>query len=69
MNTVRVIEIRLLPGNKPLRGFADIQVGNIILKDFRIMHDNGKPYVKAPFMTYRGKTGQKKFRPVGRPPS
>lgn len=62
---IQVVGLRFLPGDRPLKGFADIQLGDLILKDFRVMKDNGgKPYVKAPFTTYRDKTGQLRFRQI-----
>lgn len=62
---VRVISVRLLPEGRPLKAFADVQLWSLILKDFRIMQDNGgKPYVKAPFTTYKDKTGQLRFRQI-----
>lgn len=63
---IRILEIRILPpGTKSMRAFADVQLGDLILKDFRVMQDNGgKPYVKAPFTTYKDRTGQIKFRQI-----
>jgi len=65
MDEVRVIEIRLLTDVRPLRAFVDIQLGNVVIRDFRVMKENGKRlYVKAPFSTYKDQTGQLKFRPI-----
>ena len=63
---IRVVDIRLSPcTGKPLRAFADVQLGDLILKDFRIMQIAGeKPYVKAPFTTYKDRTGQLKHRQI-----
>jgi DNA-binding cell septation regulator SpoVG len=61
---IRVIDIRLSPiRGKPIRAFVDVLFGGLVLRDFRVMQDNGgKPYVKAPFTTYKDKTGRLKFR-------
>ena len=63
---VKVLEIRVLPpGTKSMRAFADVQLGDLRLKDFRVIQENGgKPYVMAPFITYKDKTGQLKFRQI-----
>jgi DNA-binding cell septation regulator SpoVG len=63
---IKVVDIRFHPFNGKLtRAFADIQLGNIIIRDFRVMKEEGRqPYVKVPFSTYKGQTGQLKFRPT-----
>jgi DNA-binding cell septation regulator SpoVG len=63
---IKVVEIRLLPFNgKPTQGFADVQFDMITIRDFKILKEEGKrPYVKVPFQTYRGQTGELKFRPM-----
>ncbi len=64
MDTVKVVEIRKTRKPGPLRAFADIEIGDVVIKDFRVMQDNGRPYVKAPFSTYRDKDGEMKFRQI-----
>jgi DNA-binding cell septation regulator SpoVG len=61
---IKVIDIRFLPDNgKSMRAFADVQFDSIVIRDFRIMKEEGKrPYVKLPFSTYKDQTGQLKFR-------
>jgi len=62
---IRIIAMRLLAGNRPLKAFVDIQLDNIVIRDFRIMQEDGKrPYVKVPFTTYKDAQGQLKFRPI-----
>lgn len=63
---IRVLEIRLASFNgKTIKAFVDVQLDNIIIRDFRIMKEEGKrPYVKVPFQTYKGQTGELKFRPT-----
>ena len=65
MNEVTVIEIRPLNDGRPLKAFVDIQLGSVVIRDFRVMKENGKRfYVKAPFSTYKDQTGHLKFRPI-----
>lgn len=62
---IKVNEIRLLNGGKPLKAFVDVQLGNVVIRDFRVIKENGKRlYVKVPFSTYKDQTGQLKFRPI-----
>ena len=63
---IRVVDIRLSPcTGKPLRAFADVQLGDLILRDFRVMQiTDGKPYIKAPFTTYKDKTRHLKYRQI-----
>jgi hypothetical protein len=65
MELVEVIEIRRTRKPGPLLAFADLRVGSLLVRDFRVMQENGsKPYVKAPFTTYKDKTGQLRFRQI-----
>jgi len=64
MMNIEIIDLRLLPGNRPLKAFCDVRVNDIIIKDFRILQDNGRPYVKAPFVTYKNKVGTLRFRQI-----
>jgi len=65
MDMVKVIEIRKTRKPGPLRAFVDVRLGNLLVKDFRVMQDNGgRPYVKAPFSTYKNKNGELCFRQI-----
>ena len=59
---IKVLEIRFMQGNKATRGFADVLIGDITIKDFRIYQTNGKPTVRNPFSTYKDVDGSLKFR-------
>jgi len=62
---IRVVEIRLFTDGRSLKAFVDIQLGSVVLRDFRVMKENGKRlYVKVPFSTYKDQTGQLRFRPI-----
>jgi DNA-binding cell septation regulator SpoVG len=62
---VQILDVRLIRSNKPLKAFADIKVGGITIRDFRIMKEDRKPpHVKVPFSTYKGPDGQLRFRPI-----
>jgi DNA-binding cell septation regulator SpoVG len=54
MIQVTVERIRLLPNGKPLKGFADVQIGEILVRDFRIIQDSGqRAYVASPQISWR----------------
>ena len=59
---IEIIEIRFMKGDKAIRGFADVRMDDITIKDFRIYHQNGKPTVRNPFSTYKDVDGSLKFR-------
>lgn len=62
---VKVLEIRLMPPERPLKAFVDIKIRGLVIKDFRVLKEDGKrPYVKVPFVTYKDQTGQLKFKPI-----
>ncbi len=51
---INVLEIRLLNDEKPLKAFADAQVGTWIVRDWRIIQQNGKrAYVMAPQLSWK----------------
>lgn len=64
--TIEVIEIRLLNGNRPLKGFADVKLGDIIIRDFRIIKQNGqRAFVSPPQVSWKDPdTGEIKFKGV-----
>ena len=65
MKGIEVTDIRFIESGKSLRAFADVRFGNITIRDFRIVKENGKrPHVKVPFSTYKDQKGRIKFRPI-----
>jgi len=60
---IKVLEIRQNNGGKT-RAFVDISLNDIVIRDFRILEEHGKPHVKIPYLTYRAKDGQMRFRDV-----
>lgn len=61
---VKVLEIRFPQGGKATLAFIDILIYGIKICDFRVMQNGGKPYVKAPFTTYKNQTGELCFRQI-----
>lgn len=61
---IEVVSLRLVdPKESGLRGFADIKLDDILIRDFRITQRTGRPIVEVPHTTYK-KNGQIKFNPV-----
>ena len=61
---IEVISLRLIePKESGLRGFADIRLDVVTIRDFRIFQRNGKPYVQAPYTTLK-KDGALQFHPI-----
>lgn len=62
--TIQLLAMRMLPGNKSTRGFVDVQIDGITIRDFRIMQNGGRAYVRAPFQTYKNIVGKIQFRQI-----
>lgn len=61
---IEVISLRLIePRESGLRGFADIRIDSVTVRDFRIFQRNGKPYVQVPHTTFK-KDGALQFHPI-----
>jgi len=61
---IGILDLRLMPGGRTLKAFADILINDIRVNDFRILQTNGRVYVKAPFTTYKNKAGEIAFRQI-----
>ena len=66
MNGVKVLEIRPLSHGRPLKAFIDIQVGDWIIHDFRVIKQNGqKAFVSPPQVSWKDPaTGQIRFKGI-----
>jgi DNA-binding cell septation regulator SpoVG len=61
---IEVTSLRLVdPKESGLRGFADIKLDTILIRDFRIVQRNGKPFVEGPHTTFK-KDGQIRFNQI-----
>lgn len=66
MESIRIIEIRLVNGDKPLKAFVDVQIGDWIIHDFRIVKQNNqRASVLSPQVSWKDpETGTIRFRGV-----
>lgn len=62
---VEILDMRLLEGDKPLRGFADVQIGDIVIREFRVIKENGKrAWVAAPQISWKGSDGHIQYKTI-----
>ncbi|MBM4305655.1 MAG: hypothetical protein FJ115_04745 [Deltaproteobacteria bacterium] len=62
---IKVVEIKLVHGDKPLKALVAIEVGGIIIRDIRVVKENGRrPVVLAPQNSWKGDDGQIRYRTV-----
>jgi len=60
MNKVEVIEIRPLNDGRSLRAFVDVQVGDWVIHDFRVIKQNGqKAFVSPPQVSWKDRETRK----------
>ena len=62
---IRVIDLRLMPGDKTVRGFCDIEIGDWTVRDFRIIRQAGqKILVSYPQVSWKEPTGEIRYRSI-----
>jgi hypothetical protein len=63
MNEIKVIEIRSVTDGRPLKAFADVQVNDWVIYDWRIVkHDGERAQVSVPQVSWRDRSGTVKYR-------
>lgn len=62
---IKIIDLKLIRGDKPLKALVAIEVGGIIIRDIRVVKENGRrPVVLAPQNSWKGDDGQIRYRTV-----
>ncbi len=62
--TIEVIELRQVR-NGNLKAFADIQLGQTIIRDFRVVHQSGqRPWVGPPQVAWKDPSGELKYKAI-----
>jgi len=60
---IRVVKITRLVGDRPLKAFVDVQVGNWVIRDWRVIQKPGEPTeVLTPQTSYRDVVGNVRYR-------
>lgn len=62
---IQVIELRLLPGDRPLKAFCDVKLNGMVIREFRIIKENDKrPWIVSPQISWKDQSGQIKYKTV-----
>ena len=63
---IKIIQIRLLNDGRSLKAFVDVQIGDWIIHDFRIIKQNGqRAFVSPPQVSWKDpQTGSIRFKGV-----
>ena len=63
---MKILEVRLIPGQKVLRALADLEFHEWVIRDFRVAQHYGQPLsVEPPKITWKeSDTGLIKFKPI-----
>lgn len=62
---IHVLELRLVHGNRSLKAFADVQVGDWIIREWRVVKENGKrPMIAPPQTSWKGPDGQIQYKTI-----
>jgi hypothetical protein len=65
MIEIIIKSIKLLSGNKPLRGFVDIQLGDWIIRDWRLVKEDGRRLqVFPPQVSWVGQKGEIQYKTI-----
>ena len=60
---IKILNIRLQNSGRPLKAFIDIVLENLIVRDFRIIKENGKRLVVAcPQVSWKDRIGLIKYK-------
>lgn len=60
---IRVLKVTHLPGDRPLKGFVDIEINGWVLRDWRVIQPSGGPVeVLCPQCSYRDQKGIVRYR-------
>ena len=63
---IEVIALRILPGDRSLKAFADVQIGSWTVHDFRIVQQRGqRAFVSPPQVSWKDPgTGEIRFKGI-----
>lgn len=63
---IQVLEVRLLPGDRPLKAFCDVKVNDWIIHDFRVIKQNGqRAFISPPQVSWKDpEIGEIKYKGI-----
>ena len=64
-NEIKILELRLMNGDKTLKGFCDIEINSWIIREWRIIKENGKrPWIAPPQLSWKALDGRIQYKTV-----
>ncbi len=65
MNEIKVLGVRFVNDGRRLRAFVDVQYGELLIRDFRIIQREKRLEVSVPMTTWRNPGNREiKFKPI-----
>jgi DNA-binding cell septation regulator SpoVG len=62
---ISVIELRRLDGDKPLKAFVDLQMGDMIIREWRVIKNNGQRFwIAPPQLSWKGPDGRIQYKTI-----
>jgi DNA-binding cell septation regulator SpoVG len=62
---IKVLELRFMNGDKALKAFADIQVNGWVIREFRLIKENGKRlWVAPPQLSWKAPDGHIQYKTI-----
>lgn len=65
MLEIKVVGFRLMSDERPLRAFVDVQLGDWIIREWRVIKENGKrPWIAPPQISWKGLDGRIQYKTI-----
>ena len=65
MTDIAVLDIKIVKGSRPLKAFIDVQVGEWVVRDWRIVKQNGqRAWVSPPQASWQDQTGTTHYKSI-----
>ena len=60
---IRILDVRAQNSGRPLKAFIDIRFNDFVIRDFRVIKENGKRLIVAsPQVSWKDRTGLIKYK-------
>lgn len=62
---IKILELRLMNSDKALKAFCDIEINGWIIREWRVIKDNGKrPWVAPPQLSWKAPDGHVQYKTI-----
>lgn len=62
---IKILELRFMNGDKALKAFCDIEIDGWIIREFRVIKDNGKRlWVAPPQLSWKAPDGHIQYKTI-----